>query len=99
MKHTTGIVRTPDRIGRINVPQDMLKSIGFSAEKPEPMEITCNGESITIRPYVEHCIFTGINEGQYIEYKGRRISKQAVKDIVNLVNGEWKDFEKQTDLN
>ncbi len=97
MKHTTGIVRTPDRIGRINVPQDMLKSIGFSAEKPEPMEISCNGESITIRPYIPHCILTGVTEGQYLEYNGRRISKQAVKDIVKLVDGGWKNFEEQTD--
>ena len=49
-----GIVRNIDELGRIVIPKEMRKMLGIA--NSDPVEISCDGESINIKKYKEVCI-------------------------------------------
>jgi transcriptional pleiotropic regulator of transition state genes len=77
----TGIVRKVDELGRVVLPCELRKSLHI-AER-DPLEIYTDGEQVILKKYEPACIFTGSAEN-LIEFKGRKISKDSIKEMAEL---------------
>lgn len=54
---STGIVRNIDDLGRITLPRELHRTLGF--EKNQPIEIFVSGTDIVLRKYVPGCTLCG----------------------------------------
>ncbi len=79
---STGIVRKVDELGRVVIPIELRRTLGI-AEK-DALEIYVDGERIILKKYEPACIFTG-NADNLIYYKGKMVSRDAVKELMSLV--------------
>ena len=80
---STGIVRKVDELGRVVIPIELRRTLGI-AEK-DALEIYVDGERIILKKYEPACIFTG-NADNLIYYKGKMISKDAVKELMGMID-------------
>ena len=77
----TGIARQLDAVGRITLPKELRKSLGFKDR--ELLEIYTEDDKIILRKCErqKQDIFTG-SEEDLIEYKGKLVSKETPVDIL-----------------
>jgi AbrB family transcriptional regulator, transcriptional pleiotropic regulator of transition state genes len=80
---STGIVRKVDELGRVVIPIELRRTLGI-AEK-DALEIFVDGDRIILKKYEPACIFTG-NADDLVFYRGKMISKQAIRELVELLN-------------
>ncbi len=79
MLKSTGIVRKIDELGRIVLPIELRRNLDINEK--DALEIFVDGEQIILKKYAPADIFTGSME-ELIDYKGKKISIQTIKDIV-----------------
>jgi transcriptional pleiotropic regulator of transition state genes len=77
----TGIVRRVDELGRVVLPIELRKSMDI--KERDAMEIFTEGDQIILKKYEPACIFSG-NTEDLIEYNGRKISKNIIKELAVL---------------
>ncbi|UOF91795.1 AbrB/MazE/SpoVT family DNA-binding domain-containing protein [Fodinisporobacter ferrooxydans] len=80
---STGIVRKVDELGRVVIPIELRRTLGI-AEK-DALEIFVDGDRIILKKYEPACIFTG-NAENLVFYKGKMVSKEAIKELTDLLN-------------
>lgn len=73
---STGIVRKVDELGRIVLPIELRRTLGF--EEKDRIEIFVDGESIILRKYQPACIFCD-NAKDIINYKGKNICPDCIR--------------------
>ena len=78
---STGIVRKVDELGRIVLPSELRSTLNI--KEKDPLEIFIEDSRIILRKYEPSCIFTGMMDG-LIEYKGKKVSVRAIKDMAAL---------------
>jgi transcriptional pleiotropic regulator of transition state genes len=78
---STGIVRKVDELGRIVLPSELRKTMGI--EEKDSLEIFIEESKIILRKYEPSCVFTG-NMENLIEYKGKKVSKEAIIALASL---------------
>lgn len=78
---STGIVRKVDELGRVVLPSELRKTL--SIEEKDALEIFIDNEKIVLKKYEPACIFTGEMD-DLIEYKGRKVSKDAIIEMVKM---------------
>ena len=71
----TGIARQLDAVGRITLPKELRKSLGFKDR--ELLEIYTEDDK------QKQDIFTG-SEEDLIEYKGKLVSKESIRELSKL---------------
>jgi len=84
----TGIVRRVDELGRVVLPIELRKTLQI-AEK-DPLEIFTDEDVIILKKYEPSDIFTGTME-DLIEFKGKKISKNTIRELARLAGLELKD--------
>lgn len=78
----TGIARQLDKLGRITLPIELRKSLGF-AER-ETLEIYTEDDKIILKKCSEPVdIFTG-SKKDLIEFEGKMVSKDSIKKLSKL---------------
>ena len=85
---STGIVRKVDELGRVVLPAELRKTLQI-AER-DPLEIYTDEDVIVLKKYEAGDIFTGTME-DLIDYKGRKISKSTIRELVRLAGMELKE--------
>ena len=80
---STGIVRNIDELGRVVVPKEIRQRMGIA--NTDPVEIYIEGDKIILTKYSPVCHFCGSSEN-VIEFKGKKICKNCISDIVNTTN-------------
>ena len=78
----TGIVRKVDELGRVVLPSELRNTLNINIR--DPLEIYVDGDTIVLKKYEPACMFFGTTE-DLIEYKGRKISKAAIHEMMELV--------------
>ena len=73
-----GIVRRVDELGRIVLPSELRRSLNI--EERDTLEIFTNDDQIILKKYEPSCIFLGVGD-DLIDYKGRKVSKQAIREL------------------
>ncbi len=77
----TGIVRKLDELGRITLPIELRRNLGIGDR--DPLEIYVDGETIVLQKYEPADLFTG-EKGDLIEYCGKRVSRDSIKELAKL---------------
>ena len=85
---STGIVRRLDSLGRITLPMELRKS--FDIGDREPLEIFTEEDRIIIKKYNPSDVFTGECE-DLIEYKGKKVSRDTIRELARIAGFELKD--------
>ncbi len=85
---STGIVRRLDSLGRITLPMELRKS--FDIGDREPLEIFTEEDRIIIKKYNPSDVFTGKCE-DLIEYKGKKVSRDSIRELCRIAGFELKD--------
>ncbi len=83
MLKSTGIVRKVDELGRVVIPIELRRTLGIGEK--DALEIYVDGERIILKKYEPACIFSG-NAEELIYFKGKMISKDVVKELIDLYN-------------
>jgi transcriptional pleiotropic regulator of transition state genes len=78
----TGIARQLDKLGRITLPIELRKSLGFADR--ETLEIYTEDDRIILQKSSEQAdVFTGSTEG-LIEFEGKMVSKDSIERLSKL---------------
>ena len=77
---STGIVRKVDELGRIVLPIELRRTLNI-AEK-DSLEIYVEDDTIILRKFETRCVFCG-NTKNVVEYKGKNICPDCIRDIKN----------------
>ncbi len=77
----TGIVRKVDELGRIVLPIELRRKMNINIK--DSMEIFVDNGTIVLKKYEPADIFTGSME-ELVEYKGKKVSKATVKELMEL---------------
>ncbi|MDR1538090.1 MAG: AbrB/MazE/SpoVT family DNA-binding domain-containing protein [Clostridiales bacterium] len=80
---STGIVRKVDELGRIVLPSELRNTL--SIKEKDSLEIFIEERKIILRKYEPSCIFTG-NMEELIEYKGKKVSREAIIELATLAD-------------
>lgn len=83
MNRTTGIVRNLDELGRVVIPIEMRRQLGI--EVRDGVEIAIDGDVITVRKFQEADVFTGRITEDLVEYHGKKVSKETIKELQKLL--------------
>lgn len=78
----TGIARQLDKLGRITLPKELRKSLGF-AER-ETLEIYVEDDKIILKKCADPVdIFTGSKE-DLIDFEGKKVSVDSIRRLSKL---------------
>lgn len=78
----TGIARQLDKLGRITLPIELRKSLGFADR--ETLEIYTEDDKIILKKAAASVdIFTGSTEN-LIEFEGKTVSKDSIQKLAKL---------------
>jgi len=78
----TGVTRKLDKLGRITLPIELRKSLGY-AER-EALDIYTEGDKIILKKSAQPVdIFTG-SKKDLIEFEGKMVSKGTIKKLSKL---------------
>lgn len=77
----TGIVRKVDELGRIVLPSELRKTMHVTVG--DSFELFTNDNTVVLKKYEPGCILTGAMEN-LLEYKGRKVSKEAVRELAEM---------------
>ena len=78
----TGVVRRVDELGRVVLPCELRKVMHIRDR--DSLEVFVDGDRIVLKKYEPACTFTG-SADDLVEYKGRRVSKQAIREMAALL--------------
>ncbi|MCH5252591.1 MAG: AbrB family transcriptional regulator [Lachnospiraceae bacterium] len=78
----TGIIRQLDKLGRITLPMELRKSLGFSER--QALAICIEDNNVILRKYSEPAdVFTGSTK-DLIEFEGKMVSRESIKKLSEL---------------
>jgi len=77
----TGVVRRIDELGRIVLPCELRRVLNI--KERDSLEIFVDENRIVLKKYEPACTFTGLAD-DLVEYKGRRVSKQAIAEMAKV---------------
>ena len=84
----TGVIRRLVELGRITLPIELRRT--FQIEERDPLEIFVDQDCIILKKYQDSDVFTGSREG-LIEYKGKMISRDTIRTLVQLAGMKLAD--------
>lgn len=84
---STGIVRKVDELGRIVLPIELRRNMGI--EIKDSLEIFVEENMIILKKYEPADVFTGSME-DLIDFKGKKVSKASILEMVRLAGMELK---------
>lgn len=83
MMRSTGCVRKLDELNRLVIPKELTRTMNF-AER-QAMEIYVDGEKIILQKYEPACIFCNEIKNGMVNYKGKILCPDCVKDMSKQV--------------
>ncbi len=85
---STGIVRKVDELGRIVLPIELRRNLNISER--DSLEIFIEDDRIILKKYEPADIFTG-NMEDLIEYRGKKVSLESIKELAKIAGLEFKN--------
>lgn len=84
---STGVVRKVDELGRVVLPIELRRNLDINEK--DALEIFVDDDKIILKKYQPADIFTGSMD-DLIDYKGKKISKDTIIELVRLAGMELK---------
>ncbi|HOA79955.1 MAG TPA: AbrB/MazE/SpoVT family DNA-binding domain-containing protein [Defluviitaleaceae bacterium] len=85
---STGVVRKVDELGRVVLPIELRRNLDINEK--DALEIFVDNDKIILKKYQPADIFTGSMD-DLIDYKGKKISKETIIELVRLAGMELKE--------
>ncbi len=85
---STGVVRKVDELGRVVLPIELSRNLDINEK--DALEIFVDNDKIILKKYQPADIFTGSMD-DLIDYKGKKISKETIIELVRLAGMELKE--------
>lgn len=74
----TGVCKTIDDLGRIVIPKEIRKNLGFDIRSS--VELYVEGDSLIVKKAKDSCVFCG-SEENITEYKGKIICQDCIANL------------------
>ncbi|SFU39609.1 AbrB/MazE/SpoVT family DNA-binding domain-containing protein [Alicyclobacillus macrosporangiidus] len=74
-----GVVRRIDDLGRLVIPKEVRRALGFN--EGDPMEIFVDGERVIIRRYERGCVFCGEATDDMQTLAGKLVCGSCVNEL------------------
>lgn len=84
---STGVVRKVDELGRVVLPIELRRNLDI--HEKDALEIFVDNDKIILKKYEPADIFTGSMD-DLIDYKGKKISRDTILELVRLAGMELK---------
>ncbi|NLK22057.1 MAG: AbrB/MazE/SpoVT family DNA-binding domain-containing protein [Epulopiscium sp.] len=84
---STGVVRKVDELGRVVLPIELRRNLDI--HEKDALEIFVDNDKIILKKYEPADIFTGSMD-DLIYYKGKKISRDTILELVRLAGMELK---------
>ena len=78
---STGIVRRIDRLGRVVLPMELRKTLGW--EIKDPLEVFVEEETVMLRKCGPYCVFYGETR-ELLQYQGRTVCPNCIRELKKL---------------
>ena len=75
---STGIIRRIDALGRIVLPMELRRSLGWREQ--DRVEIFTEGEQVILRRFEPNCCFCGRGE-ELTEYRGKLVCAKCIRAL------------------
>lgn len=85
---STGVVRKVDELGRVVLPIELRRNLDI--HEKDALEIFVDNDKIILKKYEPADIFTGSMD-DLIDYKGKKISRDSILELVRLAGMEIKE--------
>lgn len=85
---STGVVRKVDELGRVVLPIELRRNLDI--HEKDALEIFVDNDKIILKKYEPADIFTGSMD-DLIDYKGKKISRESILELVRLAGMEIKE--------
>ncbi|NLK97924.1 AbrB/MazE/SpoVT family DNA-binding domain-containing protein [Defluviitalea saccharophila] len=85
---STGVVRKVDELGRVVLPIELRRNLDI--HEKDALEIFVDNDKIILKKYEPADIFTGSMD-DLIDYKGKKISRETILELVRLAGMEIKE--------
>ncbi|MDR2898855.1 MAG: AbrB/MazE/SpoVT family DNA-binding domain-containing protein [Clostridiales bacterium] len=82
---STGVVRKVDELGRVVLPIEIRRTLNIDVH--DPLEIFIDSDRIILKKYESADVFTGEMD-DLIEYCGKKVSVNSIKEMVRLAGLE-----------
>ena len=76
-----GIIRSIDDLGRIVIPMEVRKTLGWGSGTP--MEMQVDNDTLIVSEYKIKCILCG-NDENLTEFMGKKLCEDCVEKIKNI---------------
>lgn len=77
----TGVVRKIDKLGRLVIPKEVRRELGWGVE--EPVEIFIDGKNVIVAKYTPVCILCG-SDKRLTRYRDKNICNDCIGKIREL---------------
>jgi transcriptional pleiotropic regulator of transition state genes len=74
----TGVVRRIDPLGRLVIPKEIRRELGWGSE--EPVEMYVEGKNVIVTKYTPVCILCGSSE-HLVKYNEKNICNECIGKI------------------
>ncbi len=75
----TGIVRNIDELGRVVIPKELRRTLGWS--NSDPIEVFVEGERVILQRYTLGCFFCGTTKEQVQDLLGKKACPTCIKKL------------------
>lgn len=74
----TGVCKTVDDLGRIVLPKEIRKSLGFDIRSS--VELYVEGDSLIIKKAKSNCVFCSSNDN-LVEFNGKMVCQDCINNL------------------
>lgn len=76
---STGVVRSLDDLGRIVIPMELRRTLGYGLR--QPVAVLVDGEDIVLRRYADSCAICGAMDREFEDIRGRAVCTQCTSEV------------------
>lgn len=78
----TGVVRHLDDLGRVVIPMELRRTLGFGVR--QPVTVLVDGDDIVLRRYDDSCALCGNTDGEFESVRGRAVCRDCIDRVREL---------------
>lgn len=75
----TGVVRHLDDLGRVVIPMELRRTLGFGVR--QPVAVLVDGDDIVLRRYNDSCALCGNTDVEFEQVRGRAVCTECTARV------------------
>lgn len=75
----TGVVRHLDDLGRVVIPMELRRTLGFGIR--QPVTVLVDGDDLILRRYADACALCGATDAEFEQVRGRSVCTECTSEV------------------